>query len=49
MSQLTAICKDATGNNFFAQVVKKKHTLNSRFKQSSDIWHALTEGSGSSV
>lgn len=42
MSQLRAICKDATGNNFFAHVVKKEYTLNHRFKQSADVWHALT-------
>lgn len=43
MSQLRAICKNATGNNFLAHVVKKKCTPNRRFKQSGDVWHVLTE------
>lgn len=48
MSQLRAICKTATGNNFFAHVVKKKYTLlNRKFKQSSDVWRALTKKSAS--
>lgn len=44
MSQLRAICKDETGNNFLSCVVKKKHSLASSFKQSGDPWHALVHG-----
>jgi len=49
MSQLRAICKNATGNNFFSRVVKKKYTPDGRFKHSDDVWLELTEPSRSSV
>lgn len=49
MSQLRAICKNATGNNSFAHVVKKKYTLDHRFKLDNDVWHALAEPPCSSV
>lgn len=44
MSQLRAICKDETGNNFLSCVVKKKHSRASSFKQSGDPWYALVCG-----